>query len=776
MASIWTPAAAGNLASILNLTALASQNPAAVAITGGTLSNVSISATSITASGNQTIGGTLSVTGNTTLNGYATLTGEYISTGSNAAYNVVDRSGAASGNGTFYRSGGINYLWDNTGGNVAGWDSTTFHAYGNASVLGTLGVSGTATFTGPVIANSSLQIAGAGTNLLEAGTGDGSSFSTYNVNLQLWQSLAISTYDGSVHGRYDARSGFWDCLGGFYVNGTAAIDGGRNANLATVNASGNINTSGGLNVQNTLDVTGNQVYTTNNATLYLNYNSSGGIQLGSGTLSTNGNISSANAITASGGTGFVSYTSSGVALQMGSNSAIRDVTNGGSTMYFDVSVGGGTYGAFNWRSTNGYTSLMTLTSSGLTTPQSIGASGNVTAGNIIQVAGNASMNSNQVYTNSGPLYLNYGGAVQLCNTGGQAYFGGTINCNGEIQTTSANSYRSVYGNYASFWRQDGGNLYLMLTNSGDQYGSWNGLRPFMVGVSNGYVQMLNGVEISDTLTVDNVNVSGAIGLTGRLNQTNTGVDGGLYLSNTSYGSTLSIYNDGNPHIESLGAQTLWINQRVAAPVNMNGGGGSLAVGGPTTINNNLTVTGTGYIANIDTSGWMYGFAQSSYGTLGLLGSRNGWNGITFNDNAGTEAGTFMVSTGSNTPTTGFYNAPTGVWQWGFTGGTMSWGNIPERFLSQPNQSLSTTGYRVLPGGMIMQWTQMTALNTWTFPIPFPNACLSVSVTPLNVDGSAAYSGGVNNLTTTSCYVNGVYSNPGNYGSAGITTCVIAIGY
>lgn len=66
---------------------------------------------------------------------------------------------------------------------------------------------------------------------------------------------------------------------------------------------------------------------------------------------------------------------------------------------------------------------------------------------------------------------------------------GTLKVGAEVQTTSANSYRMVYGNYGAFWRQDGSNLYLMLTKSGDQYGSYNSLRPLAVNLSSGDVTM-----------------------------------------------------------------------------------------------------------------------------------------------------------------------------------------------------------------------------------------------------------------------------------------------
>ncbi len=48
-------------------------------------------------------------------------------------------------------------------------------------------------------------------------------------------------------------------------------------------------------------------------------------------------------------------------------------------------------------------------------------------------------------------------------------------------------FRMISGNYGAFFRNDGSNTYLLLTASGDQYGSWNTLRPFSVSNSTGQV-------------------------------------------------------------------------------------------------------------------------------------------------------------------------------------------------------------------------------------------------------------------------------------------------
>ncbi|NBU58524.1 MAG: hypothetical protein EBS23_01855 [Betaproteobacteria bacterium] len=55
----------------------------------------------------------------------------------------------------------------------------------------------------------------------------------------------------------------------------------------------------------------------------------------------------------------------GIALAIdASNAAIRDLTNGASTLHFDVSSGGSTHGAFNFRSSNSFDSRMYIATNG----------------------------------------------------------------------------------------------------------------------------------------------------------------------------------------------------------------------------------------------------------------------------------------------------------------------------------------------------------------------------------------------------------------------------
>ncbi|MFM5317357.1 tail fiber domain-containing protein [Aeromonas veronii] len=84
---------------------------------------------------------------------------------------------------------------------------------------------------------------------------------------------------------------------------------------------------------------------------------------------------------------------------------------------------------------------------------------------------------------------------------------GVLTVNNEIRTTSANSLRMVQGNYGSFWRQDGSNVYLMFTNAGDQNGSYNGLRPMYANLANGNVNFGHAVDIGGNLYVNTSSTS-----------------------------------------------------------------------------------------------------------------------------------------------------------------------------------------------------------------------------------------------------------------------------
>lgn len=77
----------------------------------------------------------------------------------------------------------------------------------------------------------------------------------------------------------------------------------------------------------------------------------------------------------------------------------------------------------------------------------------------------------------------------------------------EVQSNTSGAggqFRAVQGNYGVILRNDGGNYYTLITNSGDPWGTWNGLRPFTISLTTGIVSMSSGVNISGGF-----NISGA---------------------------------------------------------------------------------------------------------------------------------------------------------------------------------------------------------------------------------------------------------------------------
>ena len=57
---------------------------------------------------------------------------------------------------------------------------------------------------------------------------------------------------------------------------------------------------------------------------------------------------------------------------------------------------------------------------------------------------------------------------------------GNVRASGEFISTNANQARFIQGDYGLIHRNDGANYYMLLTDAGDQYGSWNSLRPFRI--------------------------------------------------------------------------------------------------------------------------------------------------------------------------------------------------------------------------------------------------------------------------------------------------------
>lgn len=68
-----------------------------------------------------------------------------------------------------------------------------------------------------------------------------------------------------------------------------------------------------------------------------------------------------------------------------------------------------------------------------------------------------------------------------------------------------------------------------------------------------------------------------------------------------------------------------------------------------------------------------------------------------------------------------------------------------------NQSLAANGYQKLPGGLILQWGQMTTVTNPTntsFPITFPTACVNVNISGRIYPAAYYQENSIANVTTS----------------------------
>ncbi|MDU6845667.1 MAG: phage tail protein [Enterobacter hormaechei] len=79
---------------------------------------------------------------------------------------------------------------------------------------------------------------------------------------------------------------------------------------------------------------------------------------------------------------------------------------------------------------------------------------------------------------------------------------GVLKAGAEVQSTSANNFRIAYGDYGTFWRNDGNHLYLMMTNKGDAYGAYNALRPLWINLATGALQSGTPLTVNNTINAE----------------------------------------------------------------------------------------------------------------------------------------------------------------------------------------------------------------------------------------------------------------------------------
>lgn len=168
---------------------------------------------------------------------------------------------------------------------------------------------------------------------------------------------------------------------------------------------------------------------------------------------------------------------------------------------------------------------------------------------------------------------------------------------GEVQSTSNQSYRIVQGNYGTFWRNDGTNLWLMLTDSGSPYGGYNALRPMRVGLADGKVVFGNTMAVSGQATFD-----GTILANSQVDIKTSGSSTSLVITDTGgNGANIKLVGNGtttpNKHIRANAGSLQIINSDYSAQLfTLSDAGnawfaGTLSAAGATTLNSTLYVKG-----------------------------------------------------------------------------------------------------------------------------------------------------------------------------------------
>ncbi|HAZ7736651.1 TPA: tail fiber protein [Escherichia coli] len=171
--------------------------------------------------------------------------------------------------------------------------------------------------------------------------------------------------------------------------------------------------------------------------------------------------------------------------------------------------------------------------------------------------------------------------------------------NGEVISKSANGLRIAYGNYGFFIRNNGSNTYFMLTNSGDNMGTYNGLRPLWINNATGAVSMGRGLNVSGETRSDRFAINSSNGMWIQMRD-----------NNAIFGKNI---------VNTDSAQAL-LRQNHADRKFMIGGLGNKQFG-IYMINNSRTTNGTDGQAYMDNNGnWLCG-AQVIPGNYGNFDSR-----------------------------------------------------------------------------------------------------------------------------------------------------------
>ena len=413
--------------------------------------------------------------GNTTLTGSLFVSGPTMSSSvMNVTASLINLNGATAVGGDFTALGNINTygtMHTNYGidigyqNRVAQAQQIAFYTGGNTALTGAVSVFGSTTD------NSVMTLTASSVSVL----GNATIRKDFQVNGNT-AFLGLAAFDGPINTRWGLALGYRDTKAEtqqlvFYTAGTTQTWTGLIEVAGTTLANSNMNfNAGNVNV------------------------SAGKINL-FGPVSTSSSISSQGEIVSN-------VNGNNLRLNNGSQSVIHRNTQG--YYYILATQNGDPLGSYN--------NLRPIT---------IDLSGGlVMLGHGARVDGNLQVNASA--TVGGTLSVS-GDSVLVKNL----VVGGSISSNGEIITTSPNAFRLAQDNYSIFLRNDSTTFWMLLTDKGNKYGTYNNLRPFSIDLSTGNVGMGHHVSVGG-----NISLSGNVYMNGA---------GSLYMNN---GGTI-LSPDGN---------------------------------------------------------------------------------------------------------------------------------------------------------------------------------------------------------------------------------------
>ena len=103
-----------------------------------------------------------------------------------------------------------------------------------------------------------------------------------------------------------------------------------------------------------------------------------------------------------------------------------------------------------------------------------------------------------------------------------------------VRSQTAGQIRMIWSDtgYGAFFRNDNGNLYILLTANNDPYGGWNGLRPFYINLASGMLYSNDGQTFSGGTDTTRITFQNGLGLTtssgatyGNVSLYGTGING-----------------------------------------------------------------------------------------------------------------------------------------------------------------------------------------------------------------------------------------------------------